>query len=180
MSEEADERLIEALRRGDENAFALIYDRFCQRLYRTSLALCSSAADAEDAVHDTFAGLWASRTRIGRLDDLTAYLFASLRHAASRQRNRNKRQTSVLEGLREWMERKAVPTSQRTTTSDLEELLRGLPLQQREVIVMKIYGGLTFAETARALNVSANTAASRYRYGLEKLRLMLEREENHT
>ena len=45
-----------------------------------------------------------------------------------------------------------------------------LPQEQREVVALKIDGGLTFAEIGEALSISANTAASRYRYALEKLR----------
>ena len=49
------------------------------------------------------------------------------------------------------------------------------PTEQREVIVLKVDAGLTFAELAAVLGISANTAASRYRYALEKLRTALER-----
>jgi hypothetical protein len=48
-----------------------------------------------------------------------------------------------------------------------------LPAAQREVIALKIDGGLTFAEIAAVIGTSANTAASRYRYALEKLRAAL-------
>jgi RNA polymerase sigma-70 factor (ECF subfamily) len=51
--------------------------------------------------------------------------------------------------------------------------LRTLPEEQREVLTMKIWGGLTFPQIALALDVSANTAASRYRYALVKLREQL-------
>jgi RNA polymerase sigma-70 factor (ECF subfamily) len=56
----------------------------------------------------------------------------------------------------------------------LEQALRALPAEQREVISLKVDGGLTFAEIAALLGVSANTAASRYRYALEKMRAALE------
>ncbi|MFM8421945.1 MAG: sigma factor-like helix-turn-helix DNA-binding protein, partial [Verrucomicrobiota bacterium] len=48
-----------------------------------------------------------------------------------------------------------------------------LPPAQREVIALKFDGGLTFAEIAAVVGVSANTAASRYRYGAAKLRTLL-------
>jgi RNA polymerase sigma-70 factor (ECF subfamily) len=57
---------------------------------------------------------------------------------------------------------------------DLPNALKALPADQREVIALKLDGGLTFAQVAEILNVSPNTAASRYRYALEKLRRMLE------
>jgi RNA polymerase sigma-70 factor (ECF subfamily) len=52
--------------------------------------------------------------------------------------------------------------------------LASLPLEQREVITLKIDGGLTFAQIAEILHVNPNTAASRYRYAMEKLRRFLE------
>lgn len=59
-------------------------------------------------------------------------------------------------------------------SDDLEMALASLPTEQREVIALKIDGGLTFAHIAEILNISPNTAASRYRYALQKLRQALE------
>jgi RNA polymerase sigma-70 factor (ECF subfamily) len=52
----------------------------------------------------------------------------------------------------------------------LQTALGRLPAEQRQVVTLKIWGGLTFAEIAGALDIPANTAASRYRYALEELR----------
>jgi len=176
MPESPDARLIERLRAGDEHALACIYDAFCTRMYRTAVGLCGSRTDAEDAVHDTFVGLWKARGTIGRIDDLTAYLFASLRHAVWRQTLQRKRRDSIAATLEHRAEQ--IRTGQRSNPRyDLQELLESLPADQREIVVMKIYGGLTFAEAALALDISPNTAASRYRYALSKLRDMLAADE---
>ena len=53
---------------------------------------------------------------------------------------------------------------------ELAQALTELPEQQRTVVVLKVYEEMTFAEIAAALRISPNTAASRYRYGLEKLK----------
>ena len=55
----------------------------------------------------------------------------------------------------------------------LQRALLALPAEQREVVALKIDGGLTFAQIAQVMDVSINTAASRYRYALEKLRSSL-------
>ena len=55
----------------------------------------------------------------------------------------------------------------------VERALGELPGEQREVVVLKIWAGLTFSQIAEALGESANTVASRYRYGLEKLAVLL-------
>ena len=57
--------------------------------------------------------------------------------------------------------------------------LAALPQDQREVIVLKIWHEHTFEEIGELLEISPNTAAGRYRYGLQKLRLLLERDERY-
>jgi len=52
----------------------------------------------------------------------------------------------------------------------IEDAVRGLPSIYREVITLKVWGELTFEEIATVLGIPANTAASRYRYGLAELR----------
>ena len=52
----------------------------------------------------------------------------------------------------------------------MQDAMSRLPDIYREVVTLKIWGGLTFAEIADSLQIPANTAASRYRYGLEQLR----------
>ncbi len=56
----------------------------------------------------------------------------------------------------------------------LRQAIRLLPDEQREVVALKIDGELTFAQIAQIMGVSINTAASRYRYALQKLRTLLE------
>ena len=58
----------------------------------------------------------------------------------------------------------------------LETALQKLPPEQREVVVMKIWGGLKFEEIANEFNISQNTAASRYRYALEGLRKYIKKQ----
>jgi RNA polymerase sigma-70 factor (ECF subfamily) len=67
-------------------------------------------------------------------------------------------------------ERSALPWDQ---ASRLERAVQALPPEQQELIALKIDGALTFAEIAAVLGISPNTAASRYRYALEKLRASL-------
>ena len=79
-----DPRLLD-LAAGDERAFALLYDRFAGRLYRAALAITGRAEDAEDAVQEVFWAVARSRERLPAVQDLNAYVFAALRHAARRR-----------------------------------------------------------------------------------------------
>ena len=71
---------------------------------------------------------------------------------------------------RQWLEG---PPSLVETALAIEQSLRQLPPDQREVVVLRVWGGMTFREVADALDISPNTAASRYRYGLTRLRGLL-------
>jgi len=130
-------------------------------------------ADAEDAVQDAFVRLLKLRHAP---DDRLAYLHSCVRSAAidaARTRARRKRvdeKRSVPESVFE-----PTPDSIDLSTS-VESGLAQLPDEQREVVVMKIWGGLTFAQIAAALTVSPNTIASRYRYAIERLETVLAHE----
>lgn len=150
---------------GDEAAFARLYDAYAPALFRTACRLLGRAADAEDAVQDVFVAVARARTRLSAVTDLRAYLFAALRHAIGRRVRRERRIGPLPDDL--------AAIEPPPVDADLERALAGLPPEQREVIALKIDGGLTFAEIAAVLGISANTAASRYRYALEKLRAAL-------
>jgi RNA polymerase sigma-70 factor (ECF subfamily) len=150
------------------DALALLYDQFAPALFRAACGLLGSAADAEDVVHDVFVALSRGRVRLPEIADARAYLFVAIRRAVAR-RSARRRPGPLPDD---------VPDSREPTERDdrLEQALARLPIEQREVVVLKIDGDLTFAELADVLGISANTAASRYRYAMEKLRADLERD----
>jgi RNA polymerase sigma-70 factor (ECF subfamily) len=174
MGGPAGDPLTQGLAEGREEAFAALYDRFGTALFRVACALLPARADAEDAVQEVFVSLVRSRHALGRVENLRAYLFAALRFAALRIATARKQERRAAE-----MDLTHVPAP--TTDSveieqavRLERALGLLPPAQRELVALKIDGGLTFAEIASCLGISPNTAASRYRYALEKLRAALE------
>ncbi len=161
-----DARLLARLAAGHETAFAQVYDRFGARLYRTALGLVGRREDAEDCVQELFAALVRSRQSLDGVRDLAAYLFASLRRQAARR---------VARRAHEPMTLTAEPAGPAGPLDDprgdaLRQALRWLTAAQREVIALKVEGELTFNEIAQVLKISPNTAASRYRYALARLR----------
>lgn len=135
----------------------------------------ASRADAEDVVQDAFVRFWRSRHRA---NDPTAYLYTCVRHCALNwQRSRARR--SRREEIAARPEAEATltgPLSQEERRQAIEGELRNLPESQREVLVMKVWGSLSFLQIAEALQIPVNTAASRYRYALAKLRERLAEE----
>jgi RNA polymerase sigma-70 factor (ECF subfamily) len=129
-------------------------------------------ADAEDVVQDAFIRFWRSRA-IAK--DHVAYLFACVKHRAldwQRERQRqSRRERSAARPETEPLFEGVVELDERR--SAISAALGKLPDEQREVLVLKIWGALSFPQIGEALGIPANTAASRYRYGLGKLREQL-------
>lgn len=134
-----------------------------------------SHADAEDVVQDAFVRFW--RHGRHRARDPRAYLFASVRRSAldRRRGDRRRRRREAAAARPEPMFDAAAGRAERREA--VEAALCRLPTEQREVVVMKIWGGLTFRQIGAVLDVSPNTAASRYRYALAALRGALDSEE---
>ncbi len=173
MLRPADDSLMRGLAEGRDEAFADLYDRFAPSLLRVAMRLLGSQQDAEDAVQEVFVGVVRARARLPTVENLRAYLFAALRRAAGRLASA--RRECVLSPEQE----QALAAPEATGVDSeravhLERALRTLPHEQREIVSLKIEAGLTFAEIAGVLAISPNTAASRYRYALEKLRDALE------
>jgi RNA polymerase sigma-70 factor (ECF subfamily) len=127
-------------------------------------------AAAEDAVQEAFVRFWKAR---GRAGDPAAYLFACVRSCAlealrSQQRRDRREQAAARPDRQEPLFDASLHEQERHRA--IEAALAQLPDEQREVVVLKVWGGLAFPAIAEALGVPANTAASRYRYALEKLR----------
>jgi RNA polymerase sigma-70 factor (ECF subfamily) len=168
---------------GEEWAFAALYDRFAGRMYRAALRMLGRREDAEDAVQDVLLAAVRSRERLCDLRDLAAYLFASLHRAAGRCALQRARALPRVHDERghgapfATVDELTAPAqrgpSDEPDWSRLQQAIRSLSDQQREVLTLKIDGELTFAQIAQVLEVSVSTAASRYQYALRKLRASL-------
>lgn len=160
---------------GDEQAFAQLYDRFGMRLYRAATGMLGRREDAEDAVQEVFVAIFQSRRRMAEVQDLTAYLFTALRRAAARCAARRARGPAASNSAVGIAMAAAGPIDDGSSPYDerIQRALSALPTEQREAVALKIDGELTFAQIAEVTGVNINTAASRYRCALEKLRASL-------
>jgi len=168
MAEPPGDPLRAGLAAGRDEAFAALYARDGAALFRAALSLLGSPADAEDAVQEVFVGLARARGRLVGVTDLRAYLFAALRHAAAKVAAR--RRSDRREPLPADIPAPAGGGPPAGPADRLERALAALPADRREVVALKIDGGLTFRQIAAVLGLSPNTVASRYRYALAELR----------
>ena len=150
-----------------------------QRLYETKAAelvlygraLGLSHAEAEDVLQETFIALMQLAQEPAKLEH---YCVRSFRNRAlNYRRTLWRRMTRELESWR-WFER---GTDETPAEREAMHCLAELPVDQREVIVLKIWQRRTFEEIGDLLEISPNTAAGRYRYGLQKLKVRLEGED---
>ena len=172
--------LSEALANGNQEAFAALYDRLGGRLFATARTMLDSTAEAEDVVHDVFVDLARSRERLAAVADLDGYIFTMLRHAVGRRLRRSSLARRMVDRLgRQRIDAGGFATAPVSPPDEsLTAAVAALPPAQREVVALKIDGGLTFAEIAAVVGGSANTVASRYRYALDRLRSALAPEES--
>jgi len=159
----------------DPDGWSAWLDRHGAAMVLLARQWVADRADAEDVVQEAFVRFWRARERAA---DPTAFLYACVRRCASNQRRglarRSRREQAaarpeaapMLAGPLECEERRRA----------LEAALIHLPPPQREVLVMRIWGGLTFPQIAQAVGVPVDTAASRYRYALAGLRARLAEE----
>lgn len=144
-----------------------------------------SHEDAQDVFQDAvvkLVGKIHNNEFIGGPEAWQPYLYTTIRRLAidlSRRDDRRKRREDSVgadtgeaqqEAFHPWFESES---SEDETRDQLEEKLKQLPEKFAEVIIMKIWGERTFAEIGEILGISPNTAASRYRYGLEALQKSL-------
>jgi RNA polymerase sigma-70 factor (ECF subfamily) len=151
-----------------------VYDQYSRSLYRYALALTSSADDAEDAVQDVFVRL-SREKRLKDIESLKAYLFKATRNAAYSILRSRGWSSNLHESLCQEFDTKGIDIASRSVSSmALCEAFVELPIEQREVFVLKVYDGMTFQEIARTVGQSMGTVTSRYRYGIARLRQALE------
>ncbi len=145
-----------------------LYDAKATDLVLYGRALGLSHGEAEDVVQETFVALMQLEAMPERAEH---YCVRSFRNRAlNHKRSLWRRLTREWESLR-WFERSTKETeAERTAMRHLAEL----PQEQREAIVLKIWHGCTFEEIGGLMEISPNTAAGRYRYGLQKLKSKLE------
>ena len=172
-----DQWLILRFRHGSQDAFRRIFEIYRDDLLRVAISLLIDKSVAEDLVHETFMQLIKMRSNFKLSGSLRAYLVTCVANRA-RNANRDRRVISPLEtgDVSERISTLRRPDEWALCSEQFERAkaaLQELPYAQREAVVLRVQGQLTFKEIAEHLGCSIKTVQSRYRYGLEKLRGLL-------
>ena len=152
-----------------------IYDACAEGLFRYAAVLLADPAAAEDAVHQVFAKLAAMGRRLDEIGAMAAYLRQAVRNECFGLLKRQSRRRQTAEHTAALLEAAPGDVSEglHELRQALERSLRALPTKQREVVHMKVYERMTFEQIAKMLAIPTNTAVSRYRYALLRLRKLL-------
>ena len=172
-----DKILLMRFKFGSQDALARIYEKHKNYLLRLSAALLRDTNTAEDVVHDVFVRFAQSQDKIKLAGSLKSYLATCvINHARNVSRAKRVRETVPLDdcccdaadekNTDHWI---ILSEEARRISGALAQL----PDEQREAVVLHLYGEMKFAEIARLQAISINTIQSRYRYGLEALRSIL-------
>ena len=153
-----------------------LYDRYGETMFHYLALRLGSSEDAEDVIQETFCRLARYSVRWALVRNPKAFVFKVLRNEANRHLARRIKQRdgdrANIDDARERMS--VIEGPDEASRALLARSLDELPDEQREVVVLKVFQDFSFKEIASLCGLSVNTAASRYRYGIGKLRSLLE------
>jgi RNA polymerase sigma-70 factor (ECF subfamily) len=159
-----DQERLARYRAGDLASFEALYDRYASSLLLYARSLTRNAAQSEDLVQDAFIRLMEYDP--ARLQGpAKGLLFATLRNLVTDEYRR----AEVDRRVRPVLRLRAKDSVETGNSEELSQFLDDLPDEQRETILLKIFGGMTFDEIAEVTGTAAPTVMSRYRYALAKL-----------
>jgi len=171
-----DNILVWKFNRGSKDALRRIYEKYKDDLLGLAITLLRDRSLAEDVVHDVFVSFAGTVRTFHLSGTLKGYLSTCVANSArDRNRLRSGRDAGpdVAEAAGSNSDGPMEYAIGREESGQLQDLLDRLPYEQREVIVLHLHHELRFREIAKALGISINTVQSRYRYGLDKLRSIL-------
>lgn len=159
-----------------------LYDRYGEKLYHYLTIKLASAEDAEDTLQEVFLRLARYSIRWKFVRNEEPYVFRVARNEANRflkRKHQDEINPQNAPALAQVINDSIITDCpDRSDRESLSLALARLPEEQREVIVLKFFEGLTLKEIAAACGLSLNTVASRYRYGLSKLKSLLEAKDD--
>jgi len=167
-----DKLLVLRCKRGSSDALRRIYQKYKDDLLVVAAAILNDTSAAEDVLHDVFTGFVRAVDDFRLTGSLKGYLATCV---ANRARNVNRlRKTASLDAVQAETPSDLDPPDEALICNEQSQLLNAamaeLPDEQREIIMLHLRSKMKFREIADSLGISTNTAKSRYRYGIEKLR----------
>jgi len=174
-----DKLLVLKCRRGSRDAMCRIYEKYKDYLLTLAKGLLGEQAAAEDVVHDVFVSFARSARQFQLTGSLKGYLATCVSNLARDKIRARTRQAKALDSVNPIITDSDNPEQSVIETEELTRLRQAIsqiPYEQREAVMLHLKGGMRFREIAKQQGVSISTIHGRYRYGLDKLRSLLNSE----
>ncbi len=156
---------------GKAGALEEIYEASAGKIFGLALWRTGSRQDACDVVQEVFVRLVEQRDRLRKVRNPRAWIL-TVAHRVALDVTRRRKEPEPLEACR-FLESAAKDADREIDAGRASTLLAGLPPAQREAVYLRHFAGCTFAEIGRVTGVPTFTAASRYRLGISKLRVLM-------
>lgn len=172
-----DEELMSLIRRGQADAFEIVYERHAGASFSLAYRMCGARTTAEDVTQEAFLAIWRSGARYDAArGSVRTWVLGIVHNRAIDALRRNvvhDRRRASDEGIEERFEaadRTEVEVARRQQADSVRSIIGELPPEQSRVIQLAYFGGFTHTEIARMLDTPIGTVKGRMRLGLEKLR----------
>jgi len=169
-------RILKKLHKGDKDALCLVYETYKDSLRTIAGSMLHDMCAAEDVLHDVFVSFAQKARQLHIKGSLRHYLIACVANRVRDEYRRKRVHTVELDHAEALYSHSDGPDASIMADERARALahaLGAIPFEQREVVVLHLKGALTFREIARIQNTTLSTAHGRYRYGLKKLRTLL-------
>lgn len=174
-----DKLLVLRCRRGDKDAMCRVYDKYKDSLFTLARGLLGEQAEAQDVVHDVFVAFARSAKTFRLTGSLKGYLATCVSNRAKDRIRARARQAEALDSANAFAAGSDDPQEHAVEAEELTRLrwaLLQIPYEQREAVLLHVKGAMKLRGIAKLQGVSVSTAHGRYRYGLDKLRSLLNSE----
>lgn len=173
----SDESLWESFKKGDQQAYAVLYKRYFEVLYRYSLRVTGDRELVKDCIHDLFITIWKNKENLSQPDSVKAYLLSSVQRKL-------KRQTTKLRTKHSDIEKITIPPTSNCREDQMiedqteleqkhlvEKALNSLTKRERQAINLKFYSNLSYKEVAETMAIGVDSIYNLISKSIEKLNL---------
>lgn len=179
MSATQEQILIEKCRGGDASAFGSLVQMYRRQLFSYLFRLSGERTQAEDLLQETLIKTWSGIKKYNEQQKFSSWLFTIAHNAAMDNLRKRKRDELVAEIEPENLQSENNPHNELVNNENkqrLEKALRVLSEKQREVFLLRLYGGTSFKEIAEITKEPINTVLSHMNYSVKKIKKVLGKE----